>query len=102
MLLGGIGTEANKKEAVVAFTLAAEQGHCKSQAQLGMSYELGDGVEEDWKKAMFWYSRAAEQGDMEAASMFQDMLRQGGSYGSGGNTPGLPRAIRKKLWGLDA
>ncbi|MBQ2097335.1 MAG: sel1 repeat family protein, partial [Bacteroidales bacterium] len=46
--------------------LAAEQGHAKSQYQLGRAYDKGDGVKEDDALAFEWYSKAAQQGNAKA------------------------------------
>ena len=44
----------------------AEQGHTRAQTYLGMMYANGEGVPQDFQEAFAWYSRAAEQGDVEA------------------------------------
>lgn len=53
------------KEATVAYwdRKAAEQGYARAQADLGVMYELGDGVPQDFVQAAVWYRKAAEQGD---------------------------------------
>ena len=40
---------------------AAEQGDAKVQYNLGVCYENGTGVEQDWHKAVKWWRKAAEQ-----------------------------------------
>ena len=37
--------------------------------QLGLRYQLGDGVKQDWTEAEKWYLKAANLGDGEAMSM---------------------------------
>ena len=44
------------------FTLAAEQGLAHAQNNLGIMYEDGQGVSQDYKTAVKWYRLAAEQG----------------------------------------
>jgi TPR repeat protein len=42
---------------------AAEQGDASGQSNLGVRYELGQGVPQDYAEAAKWYRRAAEQGN---------------------------------------
>ena len=41
----------------------AEQGDADAQGSLGWMYENGQGVAQDYKQAVYWYTKAAEQGD---------------------------------------
>ena len=50
-------------ESVKWYTKAAEQGHARAQAWLGVMYSLGFGVNRDYKAAAKWYRKAADQGD---------------------------------------
>ena len=43
--------------------LKAEQGDARSQVRLGLLYENGKGVAQDYKEAVKWYLKAAEQGN---------------------------------------
>ena len=45
------------------FQQAAEHGHSRAQAQLGFSYQLGEGVPENWTEAAKWCRKSAEQFD---------------------------------------
>jgi len=45
---------------------AAEQGEASAQYNLAISYDNGNGVREDKRKAVRWYRKAAEQGDADA------------------------------------
>ncbi len=45
---------------------AAEKGVAKAQHSLGLMYERGEGVPQDYAKAVKWYRKAAEQGHAEA------------------------------------
>ena len=49
------------------YRLAAEQGSADAQFNLGVSYDFGEGVEEDDEEAVRWYRLAAEQGHADAA-----------------------------------
>ena len=44
----------------------AEQGYAEAQFILGNMYCKGQGVAQDYKKAVVWYTKAAEQGVAEA------------------------------------
>ena len=44
----------------------AENGDSRAQANLGVRYFHGRGVEKDYAKARFWYLKAAEQGETSA------------------------------------
>ena len=44
----------------------AEQGHAAAQANLGVLYDSGTGVPQNYSKAASWYRAAAEQGNVRA------------------------------------
>ena len=44
----------------------AENGNVDAQFELGMMYNEGKGVEQDFKEAVKWYQKAADQGDAGA------------------------------------
>ncbi len=44
----------------------AEQGNAVAQSNLGIIYQWGQGVPEDYKKSVYWYGKAAEQGHASA------------------------------------
>ena len=52
----------NYTTAVEEWTPLAEQGVSKAQTNLGVMYENGQGVLQDYKEAAKWYRLAAEQG----------------------------------------
>ena len=45
---------------------SAEQGYARAQFNLGYCYDEGQGVEQDYKKAVYWYRKSAEQGNARA------------------------------------
>ena len=50
----------------------------KAQVRLGMNYQLGvPGVEKDEETAVYWYRKAAEQGDPTGQSRLAHMYRFG-------------------------
>ncbi len=48
------------------FRQLAERGHADAQYHLGLMYSEGHGTARDDAKAMYWFARAAEQGDLNA------------------------------------
>ena len=56
---------------------AAEQGHAVAQYNLGITYENGDGVDVNYKKAYGWYEKAAEQGNKKAQFSLGVMYKNG-------------------------
>ena len=53
---------------------AAEQGNASAQYNLGLMYDTGEGVLENYVKAYAWLNLAAAQGDKGAVE-FKDCLR---------------------------
>ena len=72
------GISAHKKEnskpsyesysikAIRLYKLAVEQGNAEAQNNLGVMYENGEGVAQDYKEAVRWFKLAAEQGNAKA------------------------------------
>ena len=48
--------KGDKLSAIMLFDQNAEVGHSPSQANLEMIYFYGNGVQQDWQKAFYWYS----------------------------------------------
>lgn len=64
-LLSDAEKALKEKDYATAFRLfkpLAEQGNSEAQANLGLMYELGRGVNKDFFEAFKWYRSAAEQG----------------------------------------
>jgi TPR repeat protein len=51
---------SDEQEAIKWFRKAAEQGNPDAEDTLGVHYEVGEGVEQDYAKAAYWFRRAAE------------------------------------------
>ncbi len=49
-----------------AFIPLAERGNAAAQTYLGLLFETGRGVPQNYTEAAMWYRRAAEQGDSRA------------------------------------
>ena len=53
-------------EAVKYLLRAARRGHAEAQDYMGWCYCLGDGVEKDLEEAENWFSKSADQGNLNA------------------------------------
>jgi len=53
----------NVGAAVDQLRKAAERGYASAQYNLGVMYEYGQGVSQDYGEALIWYRKAARQGD---------------------------------------
>ena len=56
---------------------AAEQGNVDAQFNLGVMYDNGRGVRQDYAQAVQWYRKAAEQGDADAQYVLGVMYDNG-------------------------
>jgi len=56
---------------------AAQKGDVVAQYNLGVSYERGQGVAQDYVQAVYWYRKAAEQGYANAEYNLGGMYRNG-------------------------
>lgn len=84
------GFEAYKKGnytvALKEFKQAAEQGNAHAQFGIGLMYDRGEGVPQDYKQAIEWYTKAAVQGDDYA------QYTLGGMYANG---RGIPQSYKQ-------
>lgn len=65
--LGLQATEKQQYEQAFAYwEPLAQDGHLDSQYQIGRLYERGEGVAEDFNRALEWYQRAAQKGQGDA------------------------------------
>ncbi len=55
----------------------AEQGNAGAQNNLGVMYDMGQGVSQDDAEAVKWYRKAAEQGDAKAQNNLGNMYDKG-------------------------
>ncbi|KAF9181827.1 hypothetical protein BGZ49_004790, partial [Haplosporangium sp. Z 27] len=56
---------------------AAKQGNDEAENKLGFMYQYGYGVQQDYKKAVEWYLKAAEQGYIAAENNLGYMYQYG-------------------------
>ena len=55
----------------------AKQGNHVAQWFVGYAYEIGEGVAQNYKQAVYWYTKAAEQGYAKAQNNLGFMYRTG-------------------------
>ena len=67
LALSAAGSADDSEDYENALALA-EQGDAFGQNYLGLMYDIGQGVPQDYKAAVKWYSLAAEQGNAKAQS----------------------------------
>jgi TPR repeat protein len=59
------------------WTPLAEQGNARAQHNLGVMYDEGWGVPQNYKTAVKWWKLSAEQGDVDAQGNLGDMYANG-------------------------
>ena len=60
---GRYGLQVDKKKAVSLYLVAAKSGFAESQNNLGWMYYKGEGTAKNISEAIYWVTRAAEQGE---------------------------------------
>lgn len=82
LLLASAGMGANDPNSPYQETLhKAEAGDPQAQYNLGVMYDIGQGVPQDYTEAAKWYTKAAEQGHADA------QLKLGVMYAKGRGVP---------------
>ena len=66
IVLAGFQPEPAKTQDIEQLRKAAEQGNASAQYSLGVMYNTGEGVPQDYQEAVSWYHKAAEQGHASA------------------------------------
>ena len=69
--------EGNYAQAIELFLPLANQGDAAAQFYLGLMYDKGKGVTQDYKEAVKWYRLAAAQGDTDAQFNLGSMYAKG-------------------------
>lgn len=67
----------NRNEAAKWYSLSANQGFADAQFQLGVAFFDGEGVEQDFKKALYWWRTAAEVNHLSSQILLGDIYRRG-------------------------
>ena len=66
----------NYKEAFKSYKLSAEQGNAVAQTNLGLMYDNGLGVGQDYVQAHKWYNIAGTNGDETGRKSKDDVEKQ--------------------------
>ena len=72
-----LGVEKDGDTDIQALTTAAEGGDAKAQCRLSWMYFDGDGVQQDYAKAVEWCRKSAAQGYVEAQLALGQMYNEG-------------------------
>lgn len=66
-----------EKAEIVKLKILAEQGNAEAQYKLGLMYDMGKDVDQDYQKAFEWYEKSANQGLASSQSRLGSMYRYG-------------------------
>jgi TPR repeat protein len=71
LLAGAPGASAQSadsefSQSIAALKARAESGDSEAQCTLGVNYDIGHGLPQDYAQAAQWFRKAAEQGDAQA------------------------------------
>lgn len=66
-----LGIYMNKEKGIALIRRSAEQGYTEAQYNLGRCYYNGEGVSQDYTQAVYWWSKAAEQGNADAIELLK-------------------------------
>ena len=69
--------QASQEDDLKQYRKAADQGNPQAQFNLGVIYENGRGVPQDYAEAVRWYRKAAEQGFADAQENLGYMYSKG-------------------------
>ena len=67
----------NYGNAAPFYRKAADQGHALAQFSIGLMYDIGQGVQQDYTQALSWYIKAAERGNAKAQNNLGFMYSEG-------------------------
>ena len=67
----------DETEAVKWYRSAAESGHALSQYDLGFMLLLGEGINKDIEKGLWWMEQAAKNGNASAARLLSETYQNG-------------------------
>jgi len=68
-------TKAQIPAALIArWKKSAEQGNADAQFLLGNAYYTGNGVDQDFNKAVSWWHKAADQGNVSAQKALDQLV----------------------------
>ncbi|MBT6717343.1 MAG: hypothetical protein HOB18_06875 [Nitrospina sp.] len=76
---GAQGVPKDYKAALKWTHRAAEQGHALAQHNLGIFHANGEGVEASLRDSIFWFNKAANNGDLQSAYYLAEAYEKGES-----------------------
>ena len=91
----------NNAEAVIWYRKAAEQGHASAQGNLGVMYNTGQGVPQDYVQAHMWVNLAASRTTgkvAENARLLRDQLAEKMTASQIAEAQRLAREWQPKTW----
>ena len=62
--------------ALPLYQYLAEQGNPGAQSNLGYMYGTGQGVTQDYNQAVYWYNKAADQGNQKAIAALNKLSQK--------------------------
>ena len=71
-----VGTPKSVETAAIWFLKAANSGHDKSQYNVGVMYEMGQGLEKRLDLARHYFQLSADQGYSQAAEALKNLESQ--------------------------
>jgi len=77
ILLASTFALAQTPSDIAGLKIEAEHGSAGSQFWLGVAYESGKGVQQDYKEALRWLAKSAKQGNADAQNMMGVMFEDG-------------------------
>ena len=75
--LSSLHSLKNKRTEFDRIKRLAKGGDKSAQDNIGVMYSIGDGVPQDYKEAVKWFTKAAEQGDADAQKNLGVMFDNG-------------------------
>lgn len=66
-----LGIYMNNEKGIALIRRSAEQGYTEAQYNLGHAYCFGEGVSQDYTQAVYWWRKAAEQGNADAIELLK-------------------------------
>lgn len=70
--------QGNNRKAFELFRKAALQGDPSAQHNLGYFYDEGEGIEKNTQQALYWYKKAAKNGEICSCSNIAEIYRLAG------------------------
>jgi Sel1 repeat len=90
---------SSSQSSISSLLVRAEKGDVEAQRELGIAYDQGEGVQQDYQQALKWYLKAAEQHDAVAENNIGVLYRLGNGVPKNFSTAvsWYAKAARKEL-----